>query len=147
MKNGKTSKLNLFRNIKCTYGTVDYKNLKSIYIVLHSWVEPKVDISNWERYNGILCRNIKHVLLHSANSNLFKSFNIVDLDLRSSGMRMGKRSFMNLEITLYLKEHIDFKSKELRDEVKNIVNDVYIDCFKNSKHLTFHNTKRSKEIS
>jgi hypothetical protein len=146
MKKGKTSKINLFKNIKCSYGTVDYKNLKSLYIVLQTWVEPKEDIENWERYNGMLSRNIKHVLLQTVNKEIFKNFSIVDLDLRSSGMKTGKRSFMNLEITLYLKNHIDFKSQELRNEIKKVVSDVYIDCLKNSKYLTFHDSKKIKEM-
>ena len=40
MKKGKTSKLNVFDDAKCFYGTVDSKNLKSIYVVLQTWIEP-----------------------------------------------------------------------------------------------------------
>ena len=46
---------------------------------------------------------------------------IVDLDLRSSGLTLGKKSFLNLEINLYLKdEGTDFKSNNLRDTLKNL---------------------------
>ena len=38
MKKGKTSKLNIFDRAKCLYGTVHSKELKSIYIVLQTWV-------------------------------------------------------------------------------------------------------------
>jgi hypothetical protein len=48
MKKGKTSKLNVFDDAKCHYGTVDSKNLKSIYIVLQTWVEPINDEENWK---------------------------------------------------------------------------------------------------
>ena len=34
MKKGKTSQLKLFSDAKCYYGTVDAKNLKTVYIVL-----------------------------------------------------------------------------------------------------------------
>ena len=49
---------------------------------------------------------------------VFEKFNIVDLDLRSSGIQKGKRSFMNLEITLFVKESTDFKSLILREKNK-----------------------------
>ena len=58
MKKGKTSKLNIFDRAKCFYGTVDSKELKSIYIVLQTWVEPKVDFDNWTRVTGNLKRQI-----------------------------------------------------------------------------------------
>ena len=38
MKKGKSVKLNLYNPIKSVYGTVDSKNLKSVYINIQSWV-------------------------------------------------------------------------------------------------------------
>jgi len=49
MKKGKSVKLNLFNPIKSVYGTVDSKNLKSVYINIQSWVTPKDDYDNWNR--------------------------------------------------------------------------------------------------
>jgi len=42
---------------------------------------------------------------------------IVDLDLRTSGISTGKKSFFNLEVNLYTNEELDFKSQELKDSV------------------------------
>jgi hypothetical protein len=122
MKKGKTSQLKLFSDAKCYYGTVDAKNLKTVYIVLQSWVEPIKEFENWDRATGTMERNIKHVLLEVVDPLMFEKFNIVDLDLRSSGIQKGKRSFMNLEITLYLKNHMDFKSPILKDRIKEYDN-------------------------
>ena len=47
MKKGKSCTLNGYRNLKCTYGTVDAKNFKSIYLNIQSWVKPKIDNENW----------------------------------------------------------------------------------------------------
>ena len=44
MKKGKTSKLSIFDNAKCVYGTVDSINFKSLYINIQSWVDPKIDL-------------------------------------------------------------------------------------------------------
>ena len=52
MKKGKTSKLNVFDDAKCYYGTVDSKEMKSIYIVLQTWIQPSDDYDNWEKITG-----------------------------------------------------------------------------------------------
>jgi hypothetical protein len=146
MKKGKTSQLKLFSDAKCYYGTVDAKNLKTVYIVLQSWVEPIKEFDNWDRATGTMERNIKHVLLEVVDPLMFEKFNIVDLDLRSSGIQKGKRSFMNLEITLYLKNHIDFKSPILKDRLKSIITAVYTDTLKGMKYFKVHKSKTTKEV-
>ena len=142
MKKGKTSQLTGYKNAKCSYGTVDSKKLKSVYIIIQSWVEPTTTVENWSRVTGMLERNIRHHLLDVVDPIIFEKHNIVDLDLRSSGIQLGKRSFMNLEMTLFVKEHIDFKSLILRDRVRQIVNTVYGYPLTKSKHLILHKTKK-----
>lgn len=146
MKKGKTSQLKLFSDAKCYYGTVDAKKLKTVYIVLQSWVEPIKEFDNWDRATGTMERNIKHVLLEVVDPIMFEKFNIVDLDLRSSGIQKGKRSFMNLEITLYLKNHMDFKSPILKDKLKTIITSVYTDTLKGMKYFKVHKNKTTKEL-
>lgn len=144
MKKGKTSQLKGFDNAKCSYGTVDAKELKSIYIVIQSWVEPIKEVNNWKSVTGMLGRDIKHHLLDVVDPLIFEKHNIVDLDLRSSGIQVGKRSFMNLEITLFLKEHMEFKSIMLRDKIKNIVKTIYTYPLMNSNYFTLNKTKKEK---
>ena len=84
MKKGKTSKLNIFDDAKCHYGTVDSKELKSIYVVLQTWIEPITDEENWNRITGILKRQILHTLLEVVEFTTFEKKQIVDLDLRTS---------------------------------------------------------------
>lgn len=144
MKKGKTSKLDIFKNAKCTYGTVDSQKFKSMYISIQSWVEPKKESLNWDRVTGNMCRNIKHNLLECVDPLMFEQKNIVDLDLRSSGIQLGKRSFMNLEITLFVKNDIDFKSPILRQKIKDICSSVYTDELLNSDYFTFYKTKSVK---
>jgi hypothetical protein len=144
MKKGKTSQINDFESVKCIYGTVDSKNLKSIYIIIQGWIEPITEIENSNRLVSILERQIKHTVLSSIDYTTFKKTTIVDLDLRSSGIQKGKRSFLNLEINLYLTNHIDFKSFMLKDKVKKIINDVYNDNLLKSKYFTLHLTKNKE---
>lgn len=142
MKKGKTSKLNVFDDAKCHYGTVDSKELKSIYIVLQTWIEPLSDEENWVKITGSIKRQILHTLLEVVDPLTFEKKHIVDLDLRTSGIQKNKKSFLNLEITLFVHDcSIDFKSILLRSKIKKIINSVYHDDLKNSKYFTLSRTK------
>ena len=118
MKKGKSIKINGFKDFKINYGTVDFKSMKSIYLVIQAWVEPITDLESWSSVVNTLRRDIKHKLLDSIDLNIFNGRTIVDLDLRTSGIQEGKRSFMNLEITLFLDEYIDFKSEQLKKSLQ-----------------------------
>jgi len=142
MKKGKTSQLKGYENAKCSYGTVDSKELKSIYIIIQGWVQPKKEMENWKLVTGMMERDIKHHLIEVIDNLTFQKYNIVDLDLRDSGIKINKRSFMNLEITLFLKEEMEFKSMILRDRVKKIVNTIYKYPLMNSNYFTLHKTKK-----
>ncbi len=146
MKKGKTSKLNIFDDAKCYYGTVDSKNLKSIYLVLQTWVEPINEYDNWTKITGEIKRKILHTLLEVVDYKTFEKKQIVDLDLRTSGIQRNKKSFLNLEITLFIHtDNIDFKSLILRSKIKNILSSIYKDELKNSKYFILSKTK-SKEL-
>ena len=142
MKKGKTSKLNIFDDAKCFYGTVDSKNMKSIYVVLQTWIEPITIDENWNRLVGEIKRQIQHTLLEVIDTHTFERKQIVDLDLRTSGIQKNKKSFMNLEITLFVHNKIlDFKSHILRDKIKKMLSSIYVDDLKNNKHFTLSKTK------
>jgi len=145
MKKGKSCVLKGYKNLKTSYGTVDSKNLKSIYINVQSWVEPKKSIDGWVREVSYLNRLIKQLLLEITDKFIFYNKFIVDLDLRTSGITLGKRSFMNLEITLYTKTELDFKSIKLKNEIKKIISCVEKDIFEQSELFDFYLTKNDKQ--
>ena len=142
MKKGKSVKLNLFNPIKSIYGTVDSKNLKSVYINIQSWVMPKYETDNWNRVVCNVSREIKHSVFNSINHQLFQENTIVDLDLRTSGISNGKKSFFNLEVNLYTLSELDFKSNELKDSIKQIVKNIFRDNIKENKYFDFSISKK-----
>lgn len=145
MKKGKSIKLLSHRDFKINYGTVDSKNLKSIYINIQTWAEPKVDIEYPTRVVNILSRSIKHTVLNSIDENIFNNKFIVDLDLRSSGIQSNKKSFLNLECYLYLKEIVvEFKDYELKNSIKNLTDSIIKENF--TKNNIFNFTLTKKEI-
>jgi len=141
MKKGKTSKLDLFQDAKCYYGSVDATELKSIYLVLQTWVKPTQERDNWERVVGTISRNIKHKVLEIYNKSMFKEHFIVDLDLRTSGIKVDKASFLNLEITFFTKENIEFKSDKLSNELNHILKEVHNNVLGKSKYFTIQYSK------
>jgi len=142
MKKGKTSKISGFRNYKVSYGTVDSKEFKSLYINLQTWVQPKRDSANWNRVVLNMNKSIKQSIYENIDKINFEDNFIVDLDLRSSGLKLNKKSFLNLEITLFVKnKNIDFKSLKLKRILKKLVLDIYSDVFKKNEYFRFYLTK------
>jgi len=141
MKKGKTTKLSGYRTFKAQYGTIDAQNLKSIYINVQTWLEPKYDVENWNRVVLNMTRSVKHCVLENINKEIFDTKFIVDLDLRTSGLQLNKKSFMNLEINLFLLEPTDFKSPKLKKYVKSLIKEVYGDVFSKNKYFKCFLTK------
>jgi len=145
MKKGKTSQIQGFKTAKVVYGTVDSVNFKSLYLNIQTWVEPKVNSENWNRIVLNLSRFIKHSVLDSLDKTLFDNKFIVDLDLRSSGLQKGKKSFLNLEINFYLTgDENDFKSRRLKESLKKICKQVFHDNFTNNENFKLQLTKTKK---
>lgn len=142
MKKGKTCKISGFRNAKVIYGTVDSKEFKSLYINLQTWAQPKKDSLNWDRLVLNTSKKIKHSVYQNINKEFFEDKFIVDLDLRSSGIKLNKKSFLNLEINLYLIDPtIDFKSTKLKRIIKKLVTDMYSEVLIRNEYFNFYLTK------
>lgn len=147
MKKGKTIRIIGLKKIKAIYGSVDAKNLKSIYLNIQTWVDPKIDmVEGWERVISNLSRQIKHTIYDIINKTFFEDKFILDLDLRSSGIQYGKKSFLNLEITFFVKEQVSFKSNILKGEMKKITQILFSENFKDNKYFDFNITKKSEPV-
>lgn len=143
MKKGKTSKIIGFKNTKISYGTVDSFEMKSLYLNIQSWVEPKYESHNWNRVVLNTSRAIKHTILNNLNKKIYKDKFIVDLDLRSSGLTLKKKSFLNLEINLYLSEVIDFKDSIIKESLKDLSRHIINQNFNKNQHFDFYLTKKN----
>ena len=145
MKKGKTAKIIGFESIKVIYGTVDSKNLKSVYLNIQTWANPIQTSENWDRVVANLSRNIKLNISDILDTTLFNPNFIVDLDLRTSGIQTGKKSFTNLEVTFFLNKEIDFKSTELKDKLKKLTKYIYQENLKKNTHFDFTISKSEKQ--
>ncbi len=141
MKTGKVITLGNYGNVRISYGTVDYKKLKTIYIKLNSWILPENDKYEFNELLSKVKRRIKS-RIYNLKSNFFKKESIVDLDIRTNGIKLGKKSFLNLEITLYTEIQFDIRSKEIKSLINNLCLDI-IDCDLSDKILfNFYKNKK-----
>jgi hypothetical protein len=145
MKLGKEIKLDLLGNYKTKIGTVNNKESKSLYINLCAWAELKEldENLNYDYFLSNLRKQIKQKLNNTLNQELFHCDRyIVDLDMRTSGLTIDKRSFMSCEITLYQKKFLPLNKPKIVDNTKNIIYDVINDCLEKNSVFTFHKTKK-----
>lgn len=146
MKKGKTSRIIGFPEAKINYGTVDAKQLKSIYLNIQSWVSPKDEIDNNLRVVSDLSKGVKNSVYEMLDRGIFKENYIVDLDLRTSGIVYGKKSFMNLEITFFINGVIDFKDPKIKFSLKRICKEIYQKNFMKNPNFEFTLSKKVKEL-
>ena len=146
-KTGKEVKSNNFKDYSVTFGSVNNKHPKAVYINISAWAEPKCDEEiNYSRAIRSLNKNVKQTLFNlfdaEINSDFLKDRTIVDLDIRESGIRYGKRSFINCELTLFLNSEIpvnsDFMKQQLTDITENIINRV----FNKNDYFVFYKKKK-----
>ena len=126
MKTGKYISLGEYNEVKIGYGTVDFKNLKTIYLKLNAWIEPNNDTDDFDHLINKTRSGIKEIIYNLKNEN-FKPQSIVDLDIRTKGIKLNKRSFMNLEVTLYVDNFFDVKSKNIKLSIKDIIKSIIDD--------------------
>jgi len=141
MKTGKYIPLGTYQNVKIGYGTVDFKNLKTIYLKLNSWIQADNETDDFDLTINKTRRKVKEIIYNLKNPN-FKQQSIVDLDVRTKGIKLEKRSFMNLEVTLYVDKQFDVKSKETKNNVKDILLNVIDEGLSNKKLFNFYKSKK-----
>ena len=133
MKKGKFITIGVYNNVKLGYGTVDFKNLKTIYVQLNSWTQPLEENCDFNKILLKAKRKIKENI-YTLNSEFFKPESIVDLDIKTNGIKTNKKSFMDLEITLYVSKQFDVRSNEVKDTISNLSKNI-IDTILTEKSL------------
>ena len=146
MKNGKELKVTSFKNYNVLFGSVNNKHSKAVYINISAWAEPQNDETiSYSRIIKDINKKVKQSLFDIFDSEteteIKKNNTIVDLDIRESGIRYGKRSFMNCEITLFLTSEIPVNSENMKDKLDMVTNKIINSSFENNKTFKFHKKK------
>jgi hypothetical protein len=133
--------LGTYNEVKIGYGTVDFKNLKTIYLKLNSWLQPENETDDFIYLIGKSRRKIKEII-YNFKSPYFKDQSIVDLDVRTKGIKLEKRSFMNLEVTLYVNNQFDIKSKDVKIIINDLFEHIIDEGLSDKKLFNFYKTKK-----
>jgi hypothetical protein len=108
---------------------------------LNSWVQPENETDDYDHTILKTRRKIKEFIYNLKNQN-FKQQCIVDLDIRTKGIKLEKRSFMNLEVTLYVENQFDVKSKEIKNTIKDLLENIIEEGLIDKKLFVFHKSKK-----
>ena len=147
MKKGKELKINAFKNYNIVFGSVNNRCPKAMYINISAWADPKSnDDLNYNRIIKDIDKRVRQTIYNTLDFNISSPFlkdrSIVDFDIRESGVRYGKRSFTNLEITLFQKYEIPVNSESLWPFIEEIIQTTIKDVFEKEKHFRFHKKKK-----
>lgn len=144
LKQGREINTKISDLFKTSYGTVDVSSLRSIYVNMSTWVEPIEDSTNWASPIKKVKSQIKHKIHNQLSDTLFRGKTIVDLDLRASGIKKGKRSFLRCEVTLYLKDlkYGDIKVPCISDSIINITDKIINETLLTSTVFRFYKSKK-----
>lgn len=118
-KFGKEKMFSRTNEFRVKYGTVDARKLSAIYVNIESWVEPIDDI-NFKHQRNKIRRDLILKLRNYIDLTFFHKDFIVDFDLRESGLRLKKKSFMVAELTLFPIKHESFNSLNIKSRVGDI---------------------------
>ena len=135
-----------YKNYNVISGTVDSKNPRSVYINISAWGEPiNENDENYVRVISGLNKRIKSFLYNNVPLPFNNKKTIVDLDIRESGIIIGKRSFMSCEITLYQSESFGkgnlLMSEELKKSMGVITDMIIKEVFDTDDHFQFYQKK------
>jgi hypothetical protein len=147
MKKGKEIKLNSLQNYSIVLGSINNKQPKAVYLSISSWAEPKYnDNTNYSRVikdlNKKIKQNLYNVISLDTNSYFVSDKTIVDLDIRESGIRYCKRSFMNCEITLFLNTEIPVNSQLIIPSVDIVLSSIINNIFEDNRTFSFYKRKK-----
>jgi len=144
LKQGREVKTNLSEVFRTSYGTVDMSSLKSVFVNVSTWAEPLEDKDSWDAPIKRFKNKIKTNLHQQLHDTPFKEIAIVDLDLRASGIKVGKKSFMRCEITLFLdgKNTLNIKSPIIANPIKEITTNLIEQSILSSTTFKFYKSKK-----
>jgi len=146
IKTGKELKINNFKNYNIVLGSVNNRHPKAVYLNISAWAEPQSDIEvSYTRIIRDINKKLKQSLFNlfhlDEDTEFLKDRTIVDLDIRESGIRYGKRSFMNCELTLFLNSEIPINSDKMQPMLDSIIHTVITETFEENKNFKFHKKK------
>lgn len=145
MKKGKEIKLDLSSNYSTTISTLNKDDSKTIFLTVSAWGEPKLDKElDYRRVINNLSKSIRQKLYNNLDNKYFdRERTIVDLDMRESGIKFGKKSYTNIDVTLFKTSNLTFKDESLQNYSKELCS-VIVDIMESNDKFKFYKKKKVK---
>ena len=118
MSKCKLIKLSESATRRVNLGTVDKDDPKSFYLTISSWLTPRKDITPKDIRSDLI-NKFKKVI----NNNKLSKDAYLDLDIRESGLRVGKKSFLSCDIT-FLNNTNPFNSSKMLELTELLLRDL-----------------------
>lgn len=129
-------------NHNITYGFLKRTENNSLFINITSWV---TIVSQEEQdYNSIFNLIVKGIKKYLSTKQSFhkNDFYLVDLGMRKSGLGYNSKSYMDLEITLFMKGVGYFEPTiELDNQIKEIIKDITETYLKDNEIFNYSHKK------
>lgn len=142
-KKGKQLMIKENSNFNIITGTVDNKKPKSLFVNISAWAEPLIDDDiNYKNVIREINKKIKSEVHSKLDYTLFeKNKNIIDFDMRESGILFGKRSYMSCEITLFQNHSFKIQEKVIQDSLNNLLSNLIENVFNRDIYFNYHKNK------
>lgn len=130
-------------NFNILSGTVDNKKPKSLYLNISAWVEPLINEDlNYKNIIRDINKKIKTEVYNKLDTKVFQTNkNIIDFDMRESGINYGKKSYMSCEITLFQIHSFKIQETIIQDSLNELVNNIIQNVFERDIYFNYHKTK------
>lgn len=138
---GKTYKIKN-PDFKIIYGSPIDRKVTSFYTLVSTWVEP--DEEPTPRQIADIRKKIKQALYNNlpAQELLLKDDILVTVDIPESGIKTGKRTYTDFEITAFLNEPTAITSPKVEALAKEI-SGCTIQALEGLKGFKFHPSKKN----
>lgn len=145
MKKGKEIKLDLSPNYSTIISTLNKDDSKTIFLTVSAWGEPKLDKElDYRRVINNLSKSIRQKLYNNLDNKYFdRERTIVDLDMRESGIKFGKKSYVNIDVTLFKNCNLTFKDEKLQNYSKELCS-MIVDIMESNDNFKFYKKKKVK---
>lgn len=144
MRFGKIIEREKNEKVKVISGTVDYKDFKSVYLQMDTWVTPLCDSIKARNKIKLLPFLMRRHLTQKINKNLFRDKFITNIDFKINGIKGNKKSFISIENVFFIKNSdIQLNSKELKENLNYITNSITASFFNDDENFKFSSKKNN----
>lgn len=131
--NDKLQEINKNFGVQC--GSVDFANQKSFYLNISTWVSPESDDVSYRSF----VKSVKSSVSNKIANLSFINEYMIDVDIRQSGFRFGKKSYLKVSLTLLTDGSLFDIGAVSVDISKNVIDSIVM---MNKKQYSFSLRKK-----